>query len=269
MSIRIENVSKRFGDFAALDDIKPGGARRRVAGIAGAVGFRQDHLVAGHCGTGTGRRRPRSPGRRGCLATQRAGAAGGLRVPALRAVPAHDSAREHRLRAARATWRRALAGAAHPRTRHRTACPGATGWPGAQVSLATFRRAASTRGPGAGVGDQAQWSWLCARSIYAWCTRLKQAGRRPCSPASAVAHASVCERGCMTVTRKSSSSCPPAWARRRTPLVQKSPWARPILVCFRGNENRALLPAKFVETLRGQYLTRCMLRRNIIRVKKT
>ena len=61
MSIEVRNVSKRFGDFTALDDVEP--RRRRRANwsrCSGPSGSRQDHAAAHHRRPGDRRRRAAS-----------------------------------------------------------------------------------------------------------------------------------------------------------------------------------------------------------------
>ena len=99
MGIAVENVSKRFGDFAALDDVSLDVPRRLADRAARPERRRQVDAAAGD-------RRPRGAGRgpgahrrRGRDRRARAQARRRLRVPALRRLQAHDGARQRRLRA--------------------------------------------------------------------------------------------------------------------------------------------------------------------------
>ena len=103
LSIRVDNVVKRFGNFAALNGVEPRGEAGRVPGAARPVGIGQDDPAADHgrariprCRRGPvrrpGRHRPRGQG-----------PPGRLRLPALRPVPAHERRRQRRLRTDRAS----------------------------------------------------------------------------------------------------------------------------------------------------------------------
>ena len=107
MSIELRNISKRFGDFVALDNINLHGRDRRAGRAAGPVGLGQDHAAADHRGAGDARHRRGAVPWRGRERRQRAQAQGRLRVSALRALSPHDGVREHRLRSARAAAARA------------------------------------------------------------------------------------------------------------------------------------------------------------------
>ena len=69
MSIHVKNISKRFGDFVALDDVIAGFPSRRTGRAARALRLRQDHAAAHHRRPGS---RPTAGSvlarRRGCLA---------------------------------------------------------------------------------------------------------------------------------------------------------------------------------------------------------
>ncbi len=97
---------------------------RRAGRAARPLGLRQDDAAAHHRRAGDGRRRQRPRSRRGHHRRRRARAPGRLRVPALRAVPAHDGVRERRLRPARAAARRSARGDA----RSAGACTSCSSW---------------------------------------------------------------------------------------------------------------------------------------------
>ena len=106
MSIEVRDLAKRFGDFEALRGVSLADEARRAGGAARAVRLRQDHAAADHRRArvpGPGRRALRGRGRH---RAQRARPARGLRVPALRPVPAHERVRERGLRPAREAARR-------------------------------------------------------------------------------------------------------------------------------------------------------------------
>src|SRR5215208_7002649 len=80
MAIEARNISKRFGDYLALDDVSvsvPDGSLTALLGPSGSGQSTLLRVIAG-------------------LARRR------LRVPALRGVQAHDRGRERRVRADRA-----------------------------------------------------------------------------------------------------------------------------------------------------------------------
>ena len=92
MSIIVEDASKRFGDFVALDDVSitvPDGSLTALLGPSGSGKSTLLRIIAGLEQPDSGRililgqRRDRRPG---------AAARRGLRVPALRRVQAHDGA---------------------------------------------------------------------------------------------------------------------------------------------------------------------------------
>ena len=98
--IEIDHVTKRFGDFVAVDEARLRHRVGRVLLAARPVGLRQDHDAADD-------RRLRDPDRgrdpaRGRRRLARAAAQAQRQhgVPALRAVPAHDGGGQRRLRAA-------------------------------------------------------------------------------------------------------------------------------------------------------------------------
>ena len=124
--------------------------------------------------------------RRGCGAARTGRPADRLRVPALRAVPAHDRVREHRVRAARA----AAAGAADgERDHHGGEGPAAARGArraGRAVSVGAFRWTTAARRAGAGAGGAA--AGAAARRA------VRRAGRAGAEAAAAVA-ADAARRG--------------------------------------------------------------------------
>ena len=99
MSIEIRNVSKRFGDFQALDDVSVDVETGSLTALLGPWASGKSTLlriIAGLEQPDTRRDRARRRGRdRRCAAEARRR----LRLPALRGVQAHDGARERRVRA--------------------------------------------------------------------------------------------------------------------------------------------------------------------------
>ena len=90
MSLVVESVAKKFGRFPRLNGVELDRAARRVRGAAGAVGLGQDDAAAHPRRAGIRRQGPRAVRRRGMAGAAGARAPRGLRVPALRPVPAHD-----------------------------------------------------------------------------------------------------------------------------------------------------------------------------------
>ncbi len=76
MAIEVRNVSKRFGDFVALDDVSVTRRRRRADGAAGTERQRQVDAAADHRGPGDAGQRQRGDRRaRTSPSTPRAAAA--------------------------------------------------------------------------------------------------------------------------------------------------------------------------------------------------
>ena len=98
--IRVQNLHKAFADFVAVKDSTLHRARRRVLLPARPLGLRQDDDAAHDRRARAADRGPDLPRRRGRDLQARLAARHRLRVPAVRALPAHERAQEHRLPAA-------------------------------------------------------------------------------------------------------------------------------------------------------------------------
>jgi sulfate transport system permease protein len=115
VSITVQDISKSYGTFQALRGVSLEIPDAKITALLGPSGSGKTTLlriIAGLESAGRGQRaHPLPPGGRG--RSPRAGAPRGLRVPALRAVQAHDGVRERGLRAARAAEARAPGKARH------------------------------------------------------------------------------------------------------------------------------------------------------------
>ena len=97
--ISVQDLNKRFGSFHAVQDVSLRGDGREDHGDPRAERLGQEHRAADDRRPGDPRQRQDHAGRRGADVRDGPGAAGRVRVPALRAVPAHDGARQRRVRA--------------------------------------------------------------------------------------------------------------------------------------------------------------------------
>ena len=96
--VSIESVTKKFGDFVAVNDVSLKIYKRRAVLPARRLGLRQDHAAA-HAGRVRGAdHRVDLHRRRGHDRHPAVRAAGQHDVPVVRAVPAHDGRAERRLR---------------------------------------------------------------------------------------------------------------------------------------------------------------------------
>ena len=107
MAISVKNVTKRFGDFVALDDVSidvPDGGLTALLGPSGSGKSTLLRVIAGLEQPDTG---PGADLGRGQHGDPGAGPKRRLRLPALRRLQAHDRVRQHRLRPARSGARAA------------------------------------------------------------------------------------------------------------------------------------------------------------------
>ena len=151
MAIGVHNVSKRFGDFVALDDVSlaiPTGSLTVLLGPSGSGKSTLLRVIAGLEQPDSGEvaisgrlDRPAAPE-----------AWGRLRLPALRLVQAHDRSRQHRLRHEDPE----AAEAGDPRPRRRTARARAAAGPGRSLPVSALGRTTAAHGAGTGPGSRAE-----------------------------------------------------------------------------------------------------------------
>ena len=98
-AIEVRNVSKRFGDFQALDDVSFTIGENEFFTLLGPSGCGKTTMLRMVAGLRAARATARSADRRRHRRAAAAQAAGEHRVPELRAVPAHVGGGERRLRA--------------------------------------------------------------------------------------------------------------------------------------------------------------------------
>ena len=98
--IVVEELTKRFGSFAAVDDVSFTAREGAITALLGPSGSGKSTVLRMIAGLEQPDLGPDLDGRGGAHRQERAGAPGRIRVPALRAVPAHDRRRERRVRPA-------------------------------------------------------------------------------------------------------------------------------------------------------------------------
>ena len=187
--ITVHGLHKRFGDFAALDDVSleiPDGS---LTALLGPERLGQVDAAARHRRARGARRGQRRDRRRGRHARAAAAARDRLRLPALRRVQAHDRARQRRLRpddpqAAEGRDRRARRRAARDR-RPRAATRSATRRSSPAASASAWRwpaRSPSSRACCCSTSRSARWTPTCAPSCAPGCAGCTtRSTSRPCS----------------------------------------------------------------------------------------
>ena len=182
MTIQAKNVTKRFGDFIALDDVWRRGRRGSLTALLGPSGSGKSTLLRIIAGLETpdgGRVADRRPDVTGAAA---AAARHRLRLPALRGVQAPHGAPQRRLRARDP---QAPEGR-DPRARRRVARPRAA---------RRLRRRAIRHSSRAASGSAWRWPARSPSSPACCCSTSRSArSMRPC--------ARSCASGCGACTRR-------------------------------------------------------------------
>ena len=156
--ISAENVTKRYGDFAALDDVSSRSSAGSLTALLGPSGSGKSTLLRMIAGLEVPDCGHASISRRGRHRRRPAGSRRRVRLPALRRVQAHDRARQRRVRpddpqAAqgrdRLARRRAARGGRPRRLRRRATRPSspaasASAWPSPARSQSSPRSCCST-----------------------------------------------------------------------------------------------------------------------------
>ena len=184
--ISADQVTKRFGDFVALDDVSldvPEGSLTALLGPSGSGKSTLLRIIAGLEAPDAGERRDRRRRARPRCPPQQA--RDRLRLPALRRVQAHDRPRQRRVRAE---------GAQAPEGRDRssasTSCSGSSGSPATRTATRRSSPAASASG----------WRWRArSPSSRACCCSTSRSARSTPTCARSCAH------GCGGCTRRSPS----------------------------------------------------------------